>query len=93
MVAFADTRFAKANRSGTNLRVYRRGEWRGRLLVEIVLSMLTQVYHLEKIRYRCRAYFKTRLAFTMMAFNLLGRWAGLSIDEDGLPLSIAQFSF
>ena len=93
MVVFADEGFAKADWSPPNLRLCRRGEWNNRMLVETVLSMLTLVCNLKKVRHRCWDYFKTRLAFTMAMFNLLVQWEDLPADDDGfVPLSIAQFS-
>ena len=93
MVVFADTGFVKVDWLAPNLRICRRGEWNSRMLIETILSMLTQVCHLKRVTHRCWAYFKTRLAFTMALFNLLVQWEGLSIDDDGfVPLSIAQFS-
>ena len=93
MVVFADTGFAKSDWSPPNLRICRRGEWNDRMLIESILSMLTVVCHLKKVRHRCWTYFKTRLGFTMALFNLLVQWDGLPADEDGfVPLSIAKFS-
>ena len=93
MVVFADEGFSKSDWFPSNLRVCRRGEWNGRMMVETVLSMLTVVCHLKKVTHRRWKYFKTRLAFTMALFNLLVPWDGLPIDNDGfVPLSIAQFS-
>jgi hypothetical protein len=93
MVVFADTGFVKVDWLAPNLRICQRGQWNSRMLIETILSMLTQVCHLKQVTHRCWAYFKTRLAFTMALFNLLVQWEGLSIDDDGfVPLSIAQFS-
>jgi hypothetical protein len=58
-----------------------------------VLSMLTLVCHMKKVRHRGWAYFQARLAFTMAAFNVLVRWHGLLSNASGfVPLSIAEFS-
>jgi hypothetical protein len=39
------------------------------------------------------AYFQARLAFTMVAFNVLVQWHGLRPYTSGfVPLSIAEFS-
>ena len=93
MVVFADTGFAKADWDASNLRIYQRGQWNDRMLIETILSMLTRVCHLKQVAHRCWTYFKTRLAFTMALFNLLVQWEGLPIDDYGfVPLSIAQFS-
>ena len=93
MVVFADTGFAKMDWFAPNLRICQRGQWNSRMLIETILSMLTQVCHLKKVAHRCWVYFKTRLAFTMALFNLLVQWDGLTVNDDGfVPLSIAQFS-
>ena len=61
--------------------------------VETVLSMLTVVCHLKKVRHRVWNYFRARLAFTMAAFNLMVQWNGLKPDDEGLVrLAIADFS-
>lgn len=69
------------------------GSWNTRMLVETVLSMLNGGCHLKKVAHRVAAYFQSRLAFTMAAFNLLAQWHGLPADEEGfVRLSIAEFS-
>ena len=61
--------------------------------VETVLSMLTVVCHTKKMRHRVWNYFKSRLAYTMAAFNILTQWNGLKPDEQGVVhLSIAEFT-
>jgi hypothetical protein len=63
------------------------------MLVETVLSMLTQVCHFKKVGHRVWSYFRARLGFTMAAFNLLVQWHGLQPDDNGfVQLSIAEFS-
>jgi hypothetical protein len=60
--------------------------------VETVLSMLPTVLHSKQVGHRVWAYFRARVAWTMVAFNLLARW-GLEIDDEGMVrLSIAEFS-
>jgi hypothetical protein len=47
----------------------------------------------KKVSHRVWAYFRARVAWTMAAFNLLGRW-GLEIDDENMVrLSMAEFSF
>src|SRR5216684_2414655 len=82
-----------AERDPTNLKLWRRGEWENRILVETVLSMLTLVCHFKKVMHRGWAYFQARLAFTMAAFNVLVQWHGFQPYASGfVPLSIAEFS-
>ena len=93
MVVFADKGFTKVNWHPINLRICPRGQWNGRMLIETILSMLTQVCHLKKVAHRSWMYFKTRLAFTMALFNILAQWDGLPVNEEGfVPLSIAQLT-
>jgi hypothetical protein len=42
-----------------------------RTIMETVLSMLTTVCHLKRLARRAWDDFKARLAFTMVAFNIL----------------------
>lgn len=92
MVVFADTGFVKRDWHPKNVRPCKRGEWNVRMVVETVLSMLTQVCGLKKVSHRVWAYFQTRLAFTMALFNVLVQWRGFTPDGTGfVPLSIAEF--
>jgi hypothetical protein len=63
------------------------------MLIETVLSMLTQVCHIKKLPHRVWQYFRAHLAYIMAAFNILAVWDGLEVDENGfVHLSIARFS-
>src|SRR6266481_8182526 len=89
----SDTGFHAAEGDPSNLTLCQRGEWQDRMLVETVLSMLTLVSHLKKVRHRGWAYFQARLAFTMAAFNVLVQWHGFQPNASGfVPLSIVEFS-
>lgn len=93
MVVFADMSFEKKGWQPPNLRLCKRGEWNGRMLVETVLSMLTYICNFKHSRHKVWAYFETKLAFTMALFNILVQWHGFQPDETGfVPLSIAEFS-
>ncbi len=64
-----------------------------RMKVESVLSMLTVVCHMKKMRHRAWEYFRTRLAYLMITFNIMVQWDGLVPDEQGIVrLSIARFT-
>jgi len=92
-VIFGDTGFHAETGDPPNLKLCRRGEWNDRMLIETVLSMLTQVCHFKKVMHRAVDYFQARLAFTVALFNLLIQWHGWQADESGfVPLSIAEFS-
>lgn len=93
MVVFADVHFGKKGSNPPNLRLCRRGEWNDRMMVETVLSMLTLVCHFKKVMHRVWRYFKSRIGYTMVLFNLLVQWRDLQPDDNGLVhLSIAEFS-
>ncbi len=53
----------------SNMKVCPRGTWNTRMLVETVLSMLTQVCHLKKVAHKIADYFWMRMAFIASAFN------------------------
>jgi hypothetical protein len=93
MIVLSDTGFQAAEGDPSNLKLCQRGEWEDRMLVATVLSMLTLVGHVKKVRHRGWAYFQARLAFTMAAFNVLVQWHGFRPHASGfVPLSIAEFS-
>jgi hypothetical protein len=76
-----------------HLKLWRRGRWNTRMLVETVVSRLTGVCQLKTVLHRTGAAFQVRLAFTLAAFNLLVQWHGLRPDATGLiRLSLAEFS-
>jgi|SRR5882724_3594277 len=52
MIVLSDTAFHAAGGDPSNLKRCQRGEWEDRMLVETVLSMLTLVCHLKKVRHR-----------------------------------------
>ena len=92
LIVLTDTGCHAKTGDPTNRQVCPRGTWNTRMLVETVLSMLTTVCHSQKVGHRVWAYCRARVAWTMVAFNLLARW-GLEIDDEGMVrLSIAEFS-
>jgi hypothetical protein len=93
MVVFADSSFHAEGGDPPNLKICKRGEWNNRMMIETILSMLTNVSHFKKMFHRVWGYFKAHLAFAMAAFNILVQWDGLQSDENGVAhLSIAKFS-
>jgi hypothetical protein len=63
------------------------------MLIETVYSMLTLICHFKKVMHRVMEYVLARLAFTVVAFNLLIQWDGLQPNQNGfVPLSIAEFN-
>jgi len=74
-----------------NLKICKRGVWNDRMLIETVLSMLTNTCHLKKVGHRVWSGLKARLAFALAAFNLCSQWNGLCPDENGfVSLSMLQ---
>lgn len=93
MVVLTDSAFHGKTGDPANMKPCQRGTWNTRMLIETVLSMLTQVCHLKKVAHRVADYFRARLAFVIAAFNLLVQWEGLTPDANGMVhLSIAEFS-
>jgi len=93
MITLTDSGFHAAAGDPSNMKICPRGTWNVRMLVETVLSMLTNVCHFKKVGHRVWRHFQARLAFTMALFNLLAQWHGLQPDENGfVHLSIAEFS-
>src|SRR5678815_4315161 len=93
MIVLSDMAFHAAEGDPTNLKLCQRGAWEDRMLVETGLAMLTLVCHFKKVMHRGWAYFQTRLAFTMAAFNVLVQWHGFQPNASGVVhLSIAEFS-
>src|SRR5262245_8828813 len=93
MIVLSDTAFHAAEGDPANLKLCQRGAWEARMVVETGLSMLTLVCHFKKVMHRVWEYFQARLAFTMAAFNGLGRGHGLRPNASGfVPLSIAELS-
>jgi hypothetical protein len=93
MIVLSATGFPAKDGDPPHLKLWARGSWNTRMLVETVLSMLTGVCHVKKVAPRTWAAFQARLALTLAAFNLLVQWHGLKPDATGLVrLSIAEFS-
>jgi hypothetical protein len=63
------------------------------MCVETVLSMVTLVCDLKRIRHRVVVYIQARLAFVSAMFNvLLDLFHQLHPDADPFQMSIAEFS-
>jgi hypothetical protein len=93
MLVLSDTACHAAEGEPANLTRCPRGAWEDRMLVETVLSMLTVVCHCKKVMHRVWAYVRARLAFTMVAFTVLGQWHGFQPTASGfVPLSMADLS-
>ena len=92
MIILTDTGCHAKTGDPANMQVCPRGTWNTHLLVETVWSMLTTVFQSKTVGHRVWAYFRTRVAWTMAAFNLLAQW-GMEVDDhDIVRLSMAEFS-
>ncbi len=93
MLILADSGFDKKEWHPTNLKLCPRGQWNDRMLVETVLSMLSNLCDFKRTHHRSWTYFETKVGFTLALFNILVQWWGLQPDENGfVPLSVAEFS-
>lgn len=93
MVVLTDMQFHAKHGDPCNLKPCKRGTWSGRMVVETVLSMMTNTCHTKKLSHRTWPQVLARLSFLMALFNILALWDGLPIDADGtIRLSIAPFS-
>lgn len=93
MIVLTDPGFHAKEGDPLNMKVCPHGTWNVRMLVETVLSMLTNICHFKKARHRVWEFFRARLAFVMAAYNICVQWRGLQPNENGfIPLSIAEFS-
>ena len=93
MIVLTDPGFHAKEGDPPNMKVCPKGTWNVRMVVETVLSMLTNICHFKHARHRVWLFFRARLAYVMALFNLLAQWRGLKPDENGfIRLSIAEFS-
>ncbi len=92
-IVLADFGFRDKNGVPENLKLCKKGTWNERMCVETVLSMVTLVCDLKRIRHRVAAYIQARLAFVSAMFNvLLDLFHQLHPEADPFRMSIAEFS-
>jgi len=76
-----------------NMKVYKRGIWNTRMLIETVLSMLTTVCHWKHQHHRQADYVRASMAFIIAACNLVMPWHSYQPNAAGMiHLSIAEFN-
>jgi hypothetical protein len=93
MVVLTDSHFHATQGDPPNLKPCKRGTWNDRMVIETVLSMLTETCHVKQLSHRTWPQLLARLSFLMALFNVLVLWDGLPVDAAGvIHLSIAQFS-
>lgn len=92
-IVLADLGFRDQNGVPDHLKLCKKGTWNERMCVETVLSMVTLVCDLKRIRHRAAEYIQARLAFVSAMFNvLLDLFHQLHPDADPFHMSIAEFS-
>lgn len=92
MVVLTDSGFHGESGDPANMKVCARGTWNCRLLIETVLSMLTVVCDVKRMRHRVWRYFAMHLGWTMAAFNLMLAESDGRTHPDGRTVfSIADF--
>jgi hypothetical protein len=92
-IILADFVFRDKDGVPENIKLCKKGTWNERMCVETVLSMVTLVCDLKRIRHRVVVYIQARLAFVSAMFNvLLDLFHQLHPDADPFQMSIAEFS-
>ena len=80
-----------AQQDPDNLKICKRGIWNDRMLIETVLSMLTNTCRLKKVGHRVWSGLKSRVAFALAAFNVCSQWNGQQTNANGVvSLSMLQ---
>ena len=92
-IVLADFGFRDKDGIPENMKLCKKGTWNERMCVETVLSMLTIVCDLKRIRHRATTYIQARLAYVAAMFNsLLALFHQLHPQVDSFQMSIAEFS-
>ena len=92
-IVLADFGFRNKEGIPENMKICKKGTWNERMCVETVLSMLTIVCDLKRIRHRLSEYVQARLSYVAAMFNvLLNLFHKLHPDVDPFKISIAEFS-
>ncbi len=76
MIVLADKGFKAKEHNPANLKIFPKGEWNERMIVETVFSLFTVILHMKKLTHRFLAPLKARLAYTCAVFNLCTAWNG-----------------
>jgi hypothetical protein len=92
-IVLADFGFRNKEGMPENMKICKKGTWNERMCVETVLSMLTIVCDLKRIRHRLSEYVQARLSYVTAMFNvLLNLFHKLHPEADPFKMSIAEFS-
>jgi len=92
MIVLTDSGFHGAEGDPANMKVCPPRTWGCRMLIETVLSMLTTICDIKRMRHRAWKYLRMHVAWTMAALNLMLDQTADLPRNDGQPLlSIAEF--
>jgi len=92
MIVLVDNGFHGKSGDPANMKVCQPRTWSCRMLIETMLSMLTVVCDIKRMRHRVWRYFVMHLGWTMAAFNLMLAETADQTHPDGRPVfSIADF--
>ena len=92
MIVLTDNGFHGESGDPANMKVCRPRTWGCRMLVETVLSMLTVVCDIKRMRHRAWDYFAMHLGWTVAAFNLMLDTTAGQTHPGGRPVfSIADY--
>jgi hypothetical protein len=92
-IVLADFGFRDKDGVPENMKICEKGTWNERMCVETVLSMLTVICDLKRIRHRLSEYIQMRLAYVAAMFNiLLDLFHKCHPEADAFKMSIAEFS-
>ncbi len=92
-IVLADDGFRDQNGVPETMKICKNGAWNERTCVETVLSLVTVICDLKRIRRRLAAYIQARLAFVSAMVNvLMNLFHTIHPDADPYKMSIAEFS-
>ena len=92
-IVLADFGFRGQEGMPENMKICKKGTWNERMCVETVLTMLTIVCNLKRIRHRLSEYVQAHLSYVAAMFNvLLNLFHKLHPEADPFKMSIAEFS-
>lgn len=91
MLVLTDSGFHGAQGDPANMKVCAPHTWNCRMYVETVLSMLTAVCHIKRMRHRAWHYFRMHIGWTVAALNLMLDTRKAAKPDASASLSIADY--
>ncbi|MDX1920772.1 MAG: hypothetical protein SFU25_08585 [Candidatus Caenarcaniphilales bacterium] len=83
MVILADSVFHGKEGDPENMKIWKKGQWNDRFIIESVFSQMSIFMNLKHLSERSKKYFEATLAYVSAAFNLVlglfGSFANLSL--------------